>query len=189
MSELYHHGIQGQKWGVRRFQNPDGTLTSRGKKRYGADKLSSISTKKGIKRRLNDIAQDEAKFTRISQESQYMSNRYKSQGNKVMAKEYAEEVAQAKKYISDGQREISKLKKVGKLNGLSITDKDTKYYAANGNEKVAQYVSSAVGQATLGVIGNVTLGVVTNAAITANAYRKGSSIVQPGKRYKVKDIQ
>ena len=31
---LQHHGILGQKWGVRRFQNPDGTLTAEGKKRY-----------------------------------------------------------------------------------------------------------------------------------------------------------
>jgi len=34
MNELYHHGIKGQKWGVRRYQNEDGTLTSAGKKRY-----------------------------------------------------------------------------------------------------------------------------------------------------------
>ena len=33
--ELYHHGILGQKWGVRRFQNKDGSLTSAGKKRAG----------------------------------------------------------------------------------------------------------------------------------------------------------
>lgn len=32
-SELYHHGIKGQKWGVRRFQNPDGTYTNAGKER------------------------------------------------------------------------------------------------------------------------------------------------------------
>ena len=33
-TELYHHGIKGQKWGVRRYQNPDSSLTSAGKARY-----------------------------------------------------------------------------------------------------------------------------------------------------------
>ena len=34
---LMHYGIKGQKWGIRRFQNEDGTLTIEGKKRYGQD--------------------------------------------------------------------------------------------------------------------------------------------------------
>ena len=36
MNNLYlcHHGVIGQKWGVRRYQNTDGSLTDAGKKRY-----------------------------------------------------------------------------------------------------------------------------------------------------------
>lgn len=45
-SVLQHHGILGQKWGIRRFQNPDGTLTEAGKKRYGSDSGGNKSGKK-----------------------------------------------------------------------------------------------------------------------------------------------
>lgn len=43
---LKHYGIQGQKWGIRRFQNEDGSLTEEGKKRYHEDsqKLADMST-------------------------------------------------------------------------------------------------------------------------------------------------
>ena len=39
--ELYHHGIKGQKWGVRRYQYADGTYTPAGRKRYGANQNPS----------------------------------------------------------------------------------------------------------------------------------------------------
>ena len=38
MNELYHHGVKGQRWGVRRYQNPDGSLTEEGRKRYSKNK-------------------------------------------------------------------------------------------------------------------------------------------------------
>ena len=55
-NELYHHGILGQKWGVRRFQNPDGTLTEAGKKRYGtAENFEAGKTLKSIKKERDKI--------------------------------------------------------------------------------------------------------------------------------------
>lgn len=44
-SFLCHHGIKGQKWGIRRFQNEDRTLTPAGKERYGRNKTESAESK------------------------------------------------------------------------------------------------------------------------------------------------
>ena len=44
-NELYHHGIHGQKWGVRRFQNKDGSLTAEGYKHYGLDPNGNKTTR------------------------------------------------------------------------------------------------------------------------------------------------
>lgn len=46
---LEHHGVIGMKWGVRRYQNKDGTLTSSGKQRYKTDELYTLRTKSGEK--------------------------------------------------------------------------------------------------------------------------------------------
>ena len=46
---LTHHGIKGQKWGIRRFQNPDGTLTAEGKRRYGTvENFNKVQRRKKI---------------------------------------------------------------------------------------------------------------------------------------------
>lgn len=53
MNEFYHHGIKGQKWGVRRYQYADGSLTPQGKKRYYAmqdpNVIKKVSSLSGMK--------------------------------------------------------------------------------------------------------------------------------------------
>lgn len=45
-TSLCHYGIKGQKWGIRRFQRKDGTLTAKGKKRYADDGGSEAPAKR-----------------------------------------------------------------------------------------------------------------------------------------------
>lgn len=50
---LSHHGIKGQRWGIRRYQNADGSLTAAGKKRYDRGTLET-NTKKEDEHRLSN---------------------------------------------------------------------------------------------------------------------------------------
>lgn len=72
--ELYHHGIKGQKWGTRHYQNPDGTLTAAGRERYGRglkERLLTHPSKSytsSTTRKLRDAYGNNATSTKRSEE-------------------------------------------------------------------------------------------------------------------------
>lgn len=51
--ELYHHGIEGQRWGIRRFQNKDGSLKPAGKKRYDKEVAKLKAEKKKLRNEIS----------------------------------------------------------------------------------------------------------------------------------------
>lgn len=63
-NEIYHHGIVGMKWGHRRFQNSDGTLTADGKKRYAKQDLSPDEKKKFVQENATENAYRKAVINR-----------------------------------------------------------------------------------------------------------------------------
>lgn len=86
-NELYHSGIKGMKWGVRRYQNKDGSLTPAGKKRYGNDSDDSIKLKQIRKKSVSEMTNQELKDAnyRLNLEKQYKDlTRKKSIGKKAV---------------------------------------------------------------------------------------------------------
>lgn len=86
-SELYHWGIKGQKWGVRRFQNEDGSLTPEGKRRYGIDDTGVISDRSQKK-----IDRDAKRYRRQIN----LENKYREQG---LSQEEAEQKADKREKV------------------------------------------------------------------------------------------
>ena len=72
---LYHHGILGQRWGIRRFRNKDGSLTSAGKKRYGIKEQGKLANK--IKKDAQKGKRDTSYISKSIKNQEQISNTMK----------------------------------------------------------------------------------------------------------------
>lgn len=82
-AELYHHGIKGQKWGVRRYQLEDGTLTEEGKKRRISDPMPVTAVT--VNRHNGKVMQTETyKSNTRYIEAQGQKNRYAPYGSTAL---------------------------------------------------------------------------------------------------------
>lgn len=87
-TELYHHGIKGQKWGVRRFKNDDGTLTPAGKLRYRADDDGNY-----VKRTRKERKQAKKDYSEKIRKEQNKFVYWKKKGNIEKAKKAVEQMS------------------------------------------------------------------------------------------------
>ena len=98
-SELMHHGVKGQKWGIRRYRNSDGSLTPKGKKRYSENEKLSRAMRDATK--LRDKA----------------SNYYQRSNKRNMHHDIEDPWLQTKNgkkmdsYVEQGRRQTAKLVK------------------------------------------------------------------------------
>ena len=102
--ELYHHGVQGQKWGVRRYQNEDGTLTEAGRDRYG----------RKMARELNSNDRRIARVKAYENQYRRQIKGYKKRQKKAFSKNDIAKVNSLDKRIKEAESNAKKQAKVRK---------------------------------------------------------------------------
>lgn len=103
--ELKHHGVMGMKWGRRRYQNKDGTLTPAGKKRYDKE----VEKLKQEQKILKNKERTQAKLDKLNAMKKDVDDRKKAlEGDKVSEK-IKTKVENTKHKSSDGKRRIKDL--------------------------------------------------------------------------------
>ena len=133
-NELYHFGIKGMRWGVRRYQNPDGSLTNAGKKRLSEGHTSNEendSSNKSKTKTIKEMSNDELSqaITRLQLEEKYKSL---SPENVSKGKKFVDTVANdvLKPAAIDIGKQVAKSLMVKGVNSL-VKDESLKVYTNN----------------------------------------------------------
>lgn len=85
-STLAHYGIKKQKWGVRRFQNPDGTLTEEGRRRYGVGAAASRAYEKSARYKAKSDTYAFKSRRALDKYDQFKSDKLKRKSEKYAVK-------------------------------------------------------------------------------------------------------
>lgn len=116
---LCHHGIKGQRWGIRRFQNEDGTLTAAGLRRKAKleKKLKKFEPN-------NPTPKEKPKSV-----SEYSNEELKEMTERLrLENEYKKQIKDAKQYVTENAQTISKGKKI--VDGMKAAGDFTKSAAS-----------------------------------------------------------
>lgn len=122
--ELYHHGIKGQKWGVRRYQNKDGSLTPAGKKRAKAE--LAPEQKEARKKTIKKVAAGTAAVATVA----------------AAAGLYAKNKPAVDKFVK-GYLSNAKVAKAAKQEAYANSHKDSILKSASKLNKYKQYYDDA----------------------------------------------
>ena len=94
---LQHHGIKGQKWGVRRYQNPDGTLTDAGRKRIAKEAKKDADEYAKAKMYYGKGAGNRRKLIKATVEQKSKDKYYKEEFDRALAgQDMAKRASQAR---------------------------------------------------------------------------------------------